>query len=972
MAGTALVLVLTDVAGSTRLWADHPAVMLAVMVRHHRIVHDAVEAHGGRRPTDQGEGDAVFAAFTAASDAVEAVLEFQRALEEEPWPEGIVLRDRVGIHAGEVVEQDGNLFGPDVHRAARIRSLGAGGQVLVSEPVRDLVAERLPPGTRLTDLGTHRLRDIDVPESIHQLVGPGMPTAFPPLQSVVGREVVLPTPRSSFVGREQEVAELADAVRAERLVTVTGFGGMGKTRLAIATAAAAAQDDAELGVRFVDLSAVDRPEAIGPALAAALGLDEGIDDPLGSVLRWVRGRRVLLVLDNLEQLMPAAADVVVRLLDVGPDLRVLATSREPLRLLGERVFALAPLATPPESAAQQQAWTPDEVEALTRFGAVRLLVARASAARRGFALTAGTARAVAAICVRLEGSPLALELVAVRLRSQSPVALLPQLDHALSVAGGGIRDLPSRQQTLRATIDWSVRALGDADRVLLWRLSVFPGSFTADAAEQICGGTEESAPDVVARLLELVERSLVRVHVAEGVDGTDRFDLLAPIREFAAERLVEAEPDARSQDRHAEHFARAARLASDATREDRSALATVVDAEWHNIRVAFGHLHDRGRTEEEIAGSPTLGRCLQLLGREGAAVSLLRHAAEHLAPEDGSDAALSVLIHLAEFEFGVDRAASAVPTLLRAYALLGRHGSPALTAHLAIIDVLMQDPCSAGPELFDRAFDHITTTGEDGSLPPRWILTDMWVAAAIVLGDVRAEPLREGLLVSSSGREHLRLRGAFGVNLSWVGRPAEGEQLLVVFADAAARAGAYPVDRILPLMVLADIRIAAGRAAEAASVLDAASVDLAAFDQPFEHAMIRVQRAAIDRVGGDLDGAAARLEALLGSQDAEGVEGATGFARWLLAVVERERGRPLAAAAQLRLARDIAGSSPDEYLRALCLLERAVQEADPSRALEELAAATARPAPEWVHFAVDYDVDTMRRTLEARLGPATP
>ena len=295
-----------------------------------------------------------------------------------------------------------------------------------------------------------------------------------------------------------------------------------------------------------------------------------------------------------------------------------------------------------------------------------------------------------------------------------------------------------------------------------------------------------------------------------------------------------------------------------------------------------------------------------------------------------------------------------------------------MTVHLAAVNTLMQDPCQADPALLDRAYGLVTAMGERGNALPRWYVTDLWVLAAICVEDRRADRLQAQLLASSSGREHLRLRSGIGANLSWVGRAAEAEQLLAVFADEAVRGAAYPVDRILPLMVLADMRIAAGRASEAGSVLDAAAADLAAFDQPFEHAMIRVQRAAIDRAAGDLDRAAERLETLLASQDADGVEGGVAFAQWLLAVVERERGRPDAATARLRLAWEVARTGPDEHLTVRCLLERSVEgvRAAPHRALQDLAMATSRSPHEWVHFDVHYDTAAIRRALEVELGVA--
>ena len=286
-AGTAVsstvVLVLTDVEGSTRLWAEHPHLMYATMARHHQIVHRAITAHGGWRPVDQGEGDAVFAAFDAAAPAVAAVVRFQRELADEPWPPGIEIRVRVGIHAGEVLSRDGNLFGSAVNRCARLRGLGAGCQVLLSAPAFELVRDQLPAGVTVVDLGEHRMKDLARPERVHQLVIPGLPAGFPPLASLDRADHNLPIQTSSFLGRQREVAELVELLRTRRLVTIVGFGGMGKTRLALQVAAELALGDGD-GVWFVDLSAVTDAARVASQIATTLGVVEGVDGPLPALI----------------------------------------------------------------------------------------------------------------------------------------------------------------------------------------------------------------------------------------------------------------------------------------------------------------------------------------------------------------------------------------------------------------------------------------------------------------------------------------------------------------------------------------------------------------------------------------------------------------------------------------------------------------------------------------------------------------
>jgi class 3 adenylate cyclase len=312
-----VTLVLTDVEGSTRLWAEYPDVMGAVMARHHEIVHGAVAEHGGWRPVDQGEGDAVFAAFDAPTAAVEAVTQFQRELAAEPWPPGISVRVRVGVHVGEVTVRAGNVYGSTVNRCARLRGLGAGGQVLLSASTWEVVRDRLPDGVSVTDLGEHRMKDLTRPEHVHQLLISGLPADFPPLASLDRARHNLPVQSSSFLGRHDEVTRLTALLGEQRLVTVLGFGGMGKTRLALQVAAELATGDGD-GVWLVDLSAVTDPARLPALVNATLGIAETPAGPLAALLAGLATRRLLLVLDNLEQLLPDAARTVADIAAAGP------------------------------------------------------------------------------------------------------------------------------------------------------------------------------------------------------------------------------------------------------------------------------------------------------------------------------------------------------------------------------------------------------------------------------------------------------------------------------------------------------------------------------------------------------------------------------------------------------------------------------------------------------------------------------
>jgi len=562
-----LVLVLTDVQGSTRLWQDEPAAMDVAMRRHHEIVHGAVAEHGGWRPVDQGEGDAVFAAFRSPTEALAAVVQVQRALAGEPWPTSVPLQVRIGVHVGEITERGGNLYGDPVNRCARLRGLGAGGQTLLSSSVYELVRDMLPAGVAVRDLGEHRMKDLTRPEHVWQLDADGLATDFPPLASLDRVLHNLPVQRSPLIGRDADVAAVLAALKADRLVTLTGFGGMGKTRLSLQVAAELV-DDYPDGAWFVDLTAVTDPDAVPGAVARAAGISEVDAD---AVITELARQRALLVLDNLEQVLGAGA-FVSALLDRAPDVRVLATSREPLRIRGERELALPPLALPPDGGAQ-------DAETLSTYAAVQLFVERATSVRADFAVTNDNAPAVAAICQRLDGHPLAIELAAARVKMMTPLALLPRLDRALTLLTGGARDMPSRHQTLRATIAWSYDSLEREEQLLLQRMSVLPASADFDAVEACCGDDV----DVFTALASLVDKSLVRVLPH---DQTDRYGLLTSISDYAHEQLPPAQRDA-VQDRHLAHFHRLYRPTPPISRQVNTALASRAILEVEHLTAAW-------------------------------------------------------------------------------------------------------------------------------------------------------------------------------------------------------------------------------------------------------------------------------------------------------------------------------------------------------------------------------------------------
>jgi predicted ATPase/class 3 adenylate cyclase len=539
-----LTFVFTDLESSTRLWESFPDAMKAAMERHDAILRDAVEDSDGRVVKITGDG--LMAVFSSASDGVRACLEAQRALQDEAWGETGPLRVRMGMHAGEPQPRAGDFYGPPVNRAARIMAAAHGGQVLLSALAAELAEERLPVEARLRDLGDHRLKDLFQPEHIFQLVHPGLPTDFPPLATLSQRPNNLPTQTSEFLGREAQLAAIRDLLDAAgvRLLTLTGPGGIGKTRLAL-QGAADQIDRFEDGVYFVDLAPVQDPDAVFEAVVRAIGLTGTSDEGVLEVLKQqLRAKHMLLLLDNFEQVMDAA-DGVADLLQHCADLKVLVTSREALRVRGEHLLAVPPLSLP-NGSAQTSA------EIVAEYEAVRLFVERAREARPSFALTDDNAAAVAEISTRLDGLPLAIELAAARLKLFSPDDLRDRLRSRLELLGRGPRDLPARQQTLRSTIEWSYELLDGEEQAIFQLLSVFSPT-RVEAVEEVVARLESLGEvDVVDRLTSLVDKSLVRS--LEG-SGPQRLSMLETIREYAAERLEE-EPglSIAARQAHAEYF----------------------------------------------------------------------------------------------------------------------------------------------------------------------------------------------------------------------------------------------------------------------------------------------------------------------------------------------------------------------------------------------------------------------------------
>lgn len=576
---TTLTFLFTDIEGSTRLIQQLGDVFDDVLRRHHAILEAAILGAGGS--VERTEGDAFFAIFPTTDQALEAAVGAQRHLAAEDWPMVEPLRVRMGLHTGEAARVSGELVGIDIHRAARIAAAGWGEQILVSEAAKRLLSDGASE-VSFRDLGAHELRDIAAPERIFQVVCTGLRDAFPALRTAGPAGHNLPTQLTAFVGREREVAELVTLLGEARLVTLTGPGGTGKTRLSLRVAEECL-DRFPDGVIFVAMAHIADAELVLQTVARELGLAESPDRGALEVLSdHLAGRRALLVLDNLEQVLASGPDIA-KLLAAAPSLSVLASSRAPLRVSGEREYPVPPLPLP--DGVDPGA----DLGALEANPAVQLLLARASAVRPDIELTAETAGPVATITRRLEGLPLAIELAAARVRLLSLADIAARLEVSLDVLGGGARDLPDRQRTLRGAIAWSWDLLDELGQALLARLSVFRGGATYAHIDEVC--SPDLPGEVLDGLSDLVDHSLVRR------TDTDRFTMLETIREFADEQLSARDECDTVRACHGETYLR---LLEDAaprlTGPEAADLLRRLEPEHANLRAGLSRAVERGDT----------------------------------------------------------------------------------------------------------------------------------------------------------------------------------------------------------------------------------------------------------------------------------------------------------------------------------------------------------------------------------------
>ncbi|RDH78975.1 LuxR family transcriptional regulator [Mycolicibacterium moriokaense] len=578
-----VTLLLADVEGSTRLWETQPDEMTAAFANLDRVLADMVPIHGGVRPIEQGEGDSFVIAFGRASDAVGCALGLQRAALAP-------IRLRIGLHTGEVqLRDESNYIGPTINRTARIRDLAHGGQTVLSSTTTDLVCDRLPNDAWLAELGTHPVRDMPRPERVVQLCHPDIRNEFPPLRTAkIDRNHNLPAQLTTFVGRVGQLDEVRRLVLENRLMTLTGAGGAGKTRLSVEVAAQVSEEFPD-GVWWVDLAAIADPLVVSLTIARTLGLpDQAGRTPLETVQRFIGDRKVLLLLDNCEHLLDTCGDAITRLLNSCPRLTILATSREPISVSGEVTWRVPSLSLHDE--------------------AVALFTDRALRARPTFHATGDDLDLVTNICRRLDGMPLAIELAAARVRALSLQQIADSLHDRFRLLTGGARNTMRRQQTLRASVDWSHALLTEAEQVLFRRLGVFMDGFDLDGALAVAATSEVEQFQILDQLSLLVDKSLV---VAEEESGVMRYRLLETVRQYALEKLAESGEASQMRSRHRDYYV------ATAVERDGDELVDWAERETGNLLATHAWSIDCAEFEPALRLMSALQRLWETRGRMG-------------------------------------------------------------------------------------------------------------------------------------------------------------------------------------------------------------------------------------------------------------------------------------------------------------------------------------------------------------------
>ncbi len=585
-----LTFLLSDVESSTRLWEVYPNQMKTVMARHDELIESSVVSYQGFVVRPRGEGDSRFAVFQRATDAVLAANEIQQLIYQENWGIPERIRIRIALHTGEAELREGDYYGSAVNRCARLRSLAHGGQILLTQVTFGLVNEGLSPEMGLRDLGVYTLKDLKHPERIYQLVTPGLPSDFPSLRTSHHTIENLPVALTTFVGREKEIAEVKQLLEAKRLMTISGPGGAGKTRLAIQVALESLEDY-DSGGWFIDLAPLSDTNLVPHYILNSLGLrEEHSHTPSDNLVQFFEDKSALLILDNCEQVSQGAAQLSQALIGRTMGLKILATSREPLGVAGETVWCIPSLSTPK---AEEEL----SIEKLMQYGAVRLFVERANEVKPHFAITDQNMHSVAQICAALDGIPLAIELATARMKVLSVADIEARLDHRMQFLVSNQHVIP-RQKTLQNLIDWSYELLPQNEGALLRRLSVFSGGWTLEAAEEVCSGDGLEAFSILDLLSHLVDKSLV---IAEISDSSQRYRLLETIRQYAQERLEENRETSAFIAKHAAYFTKMAEQSYlEIWGKNQSYWIEKLEAEHDNLRAAMEWMSQEEDTQENV------------------------------------------------------------------------------------------------------------------------------------------------------------------------------------------------------------------------------------------------------------------------------------------------------------------------------------------------------------------------------------
>jgi predicted ATPase/class 3 adenylate cyclase len=606
----------TDIEGSTKLWEQWPEAMRTALMRHDSLLREAIERHEGY--VFKTVGDAFCAAFHTAPDALRAAIDSLVSLQAEPWAETGRIKVRVALHTGAADERDNDYFGPEVNRVARLLSIGHGDQLLLSQPAFELTRDYIEPGAELRDMGMHRLKDLFRAEHVYQLRHPDLPTDFPALKSLDSLRTNLPQQVSSFVGRERELREVTARLAETRILTLTGSGGTGKTRLALQVAADVIESFSD-GDWLIELAAVTDPALVPQAFASALGIkDEPGQSLTNSVIDELKSKTVLLVVDNCEHVLAACAAMVDALAKSCPGLRVLASSREALNIPGETIYKVPALAVPDPN-------RPPPPDSLSQYESVRLFIERAVAMQPTFTITNQNAPAVAQICAQLDGMPLAIELAAARCRMMTPEQIAARLDDRFKLLTGGSRTLLPRQQTLRALIDWSFDMLSDEEKAVFARLSVFAGGWTLEAAAAITAGegieldsvglgaagprhysADVESWQVLDLITQLVDKSLI---IYDDTREAPRYRMLETLRQYGRDRLNEGGESELAHKLHAAWFAELAGLAEkEWMGSDQRVWLDRIELEHDNMRAALEWCQQHGHAETALRLANGLGR----------------------------------------------------------------------------------------------------------------------------------------------------------------------------------------------------------------------------------------------------------------------------------------------------------------------------------------------------------------------------